>query len=145
MAGLKIPCPFHVFSDLDPDVDFVTSNKQYKGKPKKSKNAAENGGSDPNLTDTNTKVRLMKRKKRRRGGRRYRKRFSAAPRVVILSRQDSAAEIRQRADEFVNQRLFGAVDANGVKHFRAPKRMTSEEMRQMAAKLKARKLYLRGL
>ena len=137
MIGAKIP----PFSYTDPNEDFGGGSKRKSRKEKEAK--IKNLKAAPTVDDD--KEQQFKGKRRRRGGRRYHKRYSAAPRVVILGHQDIATEIRQRADEFVNQRLFGVATANGVKSFRTPKRMTPEEMRQLAAKLKARRLSLRGL
>ncbi|VDK32517.1 unnamed protein product [Taenia asiatica] len=83
------------------------------------------------------------RKRRRRGKRRYHKQYSAAPRIIIFSRQDTANAIRRRADGFVNQRLFGTETGVG-KVSRGPNRMTPQDMSKMAAKLKARRLARRG-
>ncbi|KAL5112042.1 hypothetical protein TcWFU_004848 [Taenia crassiceps] len=83
------------------------------------------------------------KKSRRSGGRRYQKHYSAAPRVIVLNRQDTAISIRRRADGFVNQRLFGT-ETGVSKASGAPSRMTPQDMSQMAAKLRARRFARRG-
>lgn len=93
-----------------------------------------------------TKNLKCDKKSRRRGNRRYHKQYSAGPRVIILSRQDTANAIRRRADSFVNQRLFGTEtgEATASKASKAPRRMTPQDMSRMAAKLKARRFARRG-
>ncbi|VDM34259.1 unnamed protein product [Hydatigera taeniaeformis] len=82
-------------------------------------------------------------KKRLLGSRHNRKQNYATQRIVILSQQDTASLIHQRADAFVNQRLFDTVLGVG-KPFRTPSRMSPQDVSRMAAKLKARKLARQG-
>nr|CDS23574.1 expressed conserved protein [Echinococcus granulosus] len=120
----------------DPEESCSDSDKQ--GKKMAFKKKQDIGSSEaPGVTNSD-----CNKKRRRRGGRRYHKKCSTAPRVIILSGQDTANAIRRRADDFVNQRLFGITTSVG-KPPRAPRRMTPQEMSQMAAKVKARRLALR--
>ncbi|VDL59102.1 unnamed protein product [Hymenolepis diminuta] len=61
-------------------------------------------------------------KRRRRGGRRFHKKYLTMPRIIILSRQNTASMIRQRTEAFIKERLFGASPK-----MRGPRRYSGEE------------------
>ncbi|KAM7533755.1 hypothetical protein Aperf_G00000112724 [Anoplocephala perfoliata] len=113
----------------DSDDDLIENEESRNKKPKIEKKLKKTRTPPTGLGKSELK-------RRRRGGRRLHKKYSAAPRVIILSRQNTAALIRQRTGAFVKERLFGSSTMRG------PRRMTKEEMDRCNLQLRARRMFI---
>nr|CDS26590.1 expressed conserved protein [Hymenolepis microstoma] len=100
--------------DSDDDDDEEPKSKKLEKKEKKKAHEAH-----PILSHIQP---VGEKKRRRRGGRRFHKKYSAAPLIIIPSRQNTASMIRKRTETFIKERLFGASPK-----IRGPKRYTGEE------------------
>lgn len=115
---------FHTDSEGDSD------DEEASKKTKKSKKI-EGKKSESLALKTNPE-----RKGHRRGGRRFHKKYVAAPRIIIPSRQNTVALMRQRTQAFIKERLFGASPK-----VKAPKRYKNmEEFERARFQIKARHL-----
>ncbi|VDD84180.1 unnamed protein product [Mesocestoides corti] len=126
-------CGLFRIGEIDSDEDDHKNGR--RGGPKLGKKATKRGISSSETEAVISEV--ANKRTRRRGVRRSRRKYSAIPRVNVLDRQETAEEVRERADDFINQRLYNRGEGRTTgqaKSFKGPRRMDQRAVASMSKK-----------